>query len=153
MDSFLIRLALPQEAAQLTRIAIAAKRHWNYPERWMELWIPQLTFTPDYFEVNESWVVELDDVLIAFATFQERSGNFWIENMWVLPEYMSKGVGKKLFALSVDLARQRGCNSLQLEADPNAVGFYEKMGLRIIGERQYDLDGHPRILPLMETDL
>lgn len=153
MDSFLIRLALPQEAAQLTQIAIAAKRQWGYPEHWMELWLPQLTFTPKYLEENESWVVEQDGLPIAFTTVQERDENFWIGDMWVLPEYMGKGVGRKLFTYALAIARQRGHKTLLLEADPNAVGFYEKMGLRIIGERQYELDGQPRILPLMEIKL
>lgn len=45
-----IRHALPADADTLTRIAIAAKRHWDYPERWMEIWTPQLTFSPQYFD-------------------------------------------------------------------------------------------------------
>jgi len=149
----LITKADPQDAPILTKLAIGAKRHWNYPERWMELWLPQLTFSPEYFQANESWVVEQDGVPIAFSTVQERNGNFWIENMWVLPEYMGQGVGKKLFTYALNLARERGYKSLQLEADPKAVGFYKKMGLHIIGEHQYELDGQPRVLPLMEIKL
>ncbi|HXD10075.1 MAG TPA: hypothetical protein VN653_08440, partial [Anaerolineales bacterium] len=56
-----IRRVLPSEADVLTRIAISAKRFWNYPERWMEIWIPELTFSPEYFEANESWVAVLED--------------------------------------------------------------------------------------------
>ena len=41
----------------------------------------------------------------------------------------------------------------QLEADPNALGFYEKMGMRKIGERQSEVDGQPRSLPVMEISL
>ena len=54
-----IRRARPEEANELTRIALAAKRHWGYPERWMEIWRPQLTFSIDYFEQNEIWVAEM----------------------------------------------------------------------------------------------
>ena len=148
-----IRRARPDEADVLTRIAITAKRHWKYPEHWMELWIPQLTFKPEYFEANECWVVEQNGDLIAFSTLEERNGNFWVENMWVLPECIGRGIGKKLFTHAVELARQRGYKILQLEAEPNAVGFYEKMGLKIIGEHQYDLEGQPRRLPIMEMTL
>jgi len=148
-----IRRARPDEADVLTQIAIAAKRHWKYPDRWMELWLPQLTFSPEYFKTHESWVVEQDGTPIAFSTLEERNGIFWVEDMWVLPDCMGTGVGKKLFLHAVELARQRGYKILQLEAEPNAVGFYEKMGLRIIDQHQYELDGQPRILPLMEMDL
>lgn len=148
-----IRRALPADAETLSRIAIAAKRHWQYPERWMDLWLPQLTFAPEYFEVHESWVVEQEGLPVAFSTLEERDDAFWVENMWVMPEYMGMGMGRKLFLHAVELARQRGFNYLQLEAEPNAVGFYEKMGLRIIGQHQYELEGQPRILPLMEISL
>lgn len=148
-----IRPVDPNEADALTRIAIAAKRHWDYPERWMEIWTPQLTFSPEYFETNESWVAEQDGILVAFYTLQERDGKAWIENMWVLPGHMGKGVGKWLFLHALKLAHRRGYRTLRLEADPNAIGFYEKMGMSKVGEHRYQLDDQPRILPLMEIIL
>jgi GNAT superfamily N-acetyltransferase len=148
-----IRRALPADAEAVSQIAIAAKWHWQYPERWMELWIPQLTFPPAYFEEHENWVAELDDTPVAFYTWQTRAENAWLENLWVTPECIGRGIGSRLFAHALDLSRQRGCHSMQTEAEPNAVGFYEKVGMRKIGEHQYDLDGQPRILPLMEMEL
>jgi GNAT superfamily N-acetyltransferase len=148
-----IRRAQPHEADILSQIAIAAKSHWGYPEHWMQDWIPQLTFGPSYFEEHESWTLELDGAPIAFHTLQDRDGKAWIENLWVLPAYIGKGLGKRLFQHALGLARQRGYSILQLESDPHAVGFYQKMGMRKIGQRQYELDGQPRILPLMEMAL
>jgi hypothetical protein len=94
-----IRPVDPNEADVLTRIAIAAKRHWDYPERWMEIWTPQLTFSPEYFETNEGWAAERDGVLVAFYTLQERDGRAWIENMWVLPELWAKESGGGCFSM------------------------------------------------------
>jgi GNAT superfamily N-acetyltransferase len=148
-----IRRAKPEEADILTQIAIAAKGHWNYPKHWMQLWIPQLTFAPAYFEEYESWAAELEGEVIAFYTLEERKGNAWLENIWVLPKHIGHGVGKELFTHSLSRALELGYKTLQLEAEPNAVGFYEKMGLRKIGKRQYELDGQLRILPIMEIDL
>ncbi len=148
-----IRRALPAEADALTRIAISAKRHWGYPERWLEIWTPQLTFSPQYFEENESWAAAEDEAPVAFYTLQERQGNAWLENLWVLPEWMGRGIGKRLFLHALDLARRRGYTLLQLEADPNAVGFYEKMGMRRVGERRSEIEGQPRLLPIMEMTL
>lgn len=148
-----IRRVKPEEADTLTRIAIAAKGHWNYPKHWMQLWIPQLTFAPAYFEEHESWAAELEGEVIAFYTLEERKGNAWLENIWVLPKHIGHGVGKELFMHSLSRAREMGYKTLQLEAEPNAVGFYEKMGMRRISQRQYELDGQLRILPIMEIDL
>jgi ribosomal protein S18 acetylase RimI-like enzyme len=149
----LTRRALPGEADALSQIALSAKAHWGYPERWLEIWKPQLTFSLQYFEENESWVAELDNTPIAFYTLQDKNGNAWIENLWVLPEYIGRGIGKQLFSHATELARQRGYKRLQLEADPNAVGFYEKMGMHKIGERKSDIEGQARVLPVMEIKL
>ena len=148
-----IRRVKPEEADTLSQIAIAAKRHWNYPEHWMQLWIPQLTFGPAYFQEHESWAAELNGEVVAFYTLQERESNAWLENIWVLPKYIGQGFGKELFLHVLSHSRELGYTTLRLEAEPNAVGFYEKMGMRKIGEHQYELDGRPRILPLMEIGL
>ena len=148
-----IRRAVPEETTALSQIAFAAKAHWGYPKRWLELWKPQLTFGPEYFEQNESWVAETNRVPVAFYTLQEKDGNAWLENLFVSPELIGKGVGKKLFLHAVELSRRRNYLTLQLESDPNAVGFYEKMGMYKIGEQHSEVDGQPRLLPIMEIKL
>ena len=148
-----IRSADPSEADILSQIAFTAKAHWGYPERWLEIWKPQLTFSPEYFEENESWVAETDGIPIAFYTLQEKDGNAWLENLFVSPTFIGKGLGKRLFLHAAELSRQRGFWALQLEADPNAAGFYQKMGMYKIGERHSQIEGQPRVLPIMELKL
>jgi ribosomal protein S18 acetylase RimI-like enzyme len=150
---FSIQRVRPEQATELSAIAFAAKAHWGYPRRWMDMWKPQLTFSPHYFEEYESWVAVEDARPIGFYTLEERNSNAWLENLWVLPEYIGKGVGKALFMHAVERSRQRGYTLFQLEADPNAIGFYERMGMYKIRERQYEIDGQPRILPTMELPL
>lgn len=148
-----IHRATPEQADELTRIALAAKTHWGYPQRWLEIWAPQLTFSPQYFEKNEGWVACVDETTVGFYTLQEKDGTASIENLWVLPKYMGRGIGKALFLHAVELSRRRGNTTLQLEADPNAVGFYERMGMHQIDEYRYELDGQTRSLPVMEMKL
>ncbi len=137
----------------MTHIALAAKRHWRYPERWIEIWTPQLTFNSEYFEANESWVAVVDDKPAAFYTLLDKDGIAWLENLWVMPEFMGKGTGRRLFLHALEESRQRGYKIIQLEADPNAFGFYGKMGMYKIGELDSEVDGQPRILPIMEMIL
>jgi len=151
--NIMIRHTFPDEADNLSGIAFSAKAHWGYPEHWMKIWKPQLTFSRDYFIENESWTVEINAMPVAFYTFQEKNDNAWLENLWVLPEYIGKGVGKKLFIHALSRSRQKGHLILCLEADPNAVGFYEKMGMYKVGESYYPIEGEVRILPVMEIEL
>ena len=153
MDQISIQRASPHQADRLTSIAFAAKAYWGYPQRWMELWRPQLTLTAEYIEENESWIAFAGEIPIGFYTVQEKNGNAWIENLWVLPDFIGKGIGQLLFSHAVELSRQRGYKILQLEADPNAAGFYEKMGMKKIGERISAIESLPRRLPIMELEL
>ncbi len=54
--------------------------------------------------------------------------------MWVEPDAMGNGHGRRLFEHAVAIARSLGATALELDADPNAVGFYERMGMERIGE-------------------
>jgi ribosomal protein S18 acetylase RimI-like enzyme len=66
---------------------------------------------------------------------------------------MDQGVGKQLFLHATSRSLELGYKILHLEADPNAVAFYEKMGMYKIGERYSEIEGQPRSLPIMEIDL
>lgn len=145
-----IRRALPENAEALTAIAIAAKGYWGYPERWMQIWKPELTFDAEYFEKNESWAANTENQPIGFDTLLEKNDTAWLENLWVIPSQMGQGTGSALFKHALHLSKQRGYHVLRLESDPNAIGFYKKMGAYRIGERLSEVDGQPRILPIME---
>ena len=148
-----IRPASPEDAEALSQIAFAAKAYWGYPARWLQIWKPQLTFVSDYFKVHEGWVAEQDGVPLAFYTLKERENNGWLEDLFVSPDFIGQGLGREMFSHALGLCRQRGYAALQLEADPNAVGFYRKMGMQKVGERQSEIEGQPRILPIMELTL
>ena len=137
----------PEYASILTDITIAAKRHWNYPEKWIQLWIPE------YIAENEVWLAEVDDVIAAYYSLKQDVEGLWLENLWVLPEYMGQGIGRQLFEHALERSRARGEPVLKIEADPNAQSFYEKMGAQRVGQHQYELDSHLRILPIMEINL
>ncbi|MGA7193253.1 MAG: GNAT family N-acetyltransferase [Anaerolineales bacterium] len=148
-----IRRALPEDAKKLTDIAIAAKGHWGYPQRWMQIWSPELTFNSEYFMKNESWTARVDNQLVGFYTLLGKDDNAWLENLWVIPAQMGTGIGSALFKHAIDLSKKSGFQIMRLESDPNAVGFYIKMGAYQIGERHSEVDGQPRILPIMELKL
>ena len=49
--------AKPEDADTLTKISFAAKRHWGYPERWIEAWSDILTMRPEFIAANALWMV------------------------------------------------------------------------------------------------
>lgn len=146
-------LAQPEHADVLTQIAIAAKRHWNYPEAWIQFWIPQLTISTDYIVSNEVWMMLDKEKPIAFYALSQDEEGYELGHLWVLPEYIGNGIGKQLFTHALEKCKLLNIPVLKIYADPNAQTFYEKMGARKISEHHSDLFGEGRVLPIMEMKL
>ena len=129
-----IRRARPDEAAALTEIAHAAKRHWGYPENWIEHWKADLTITADFIANNEMYVAINGEEIAGCCALVLSDSLAELEHMWIRPEHMGNGVGRALFNQIVDRAKQLNAPGLELSADPNAEGFYQRMGATRIGE-------------------
>jgi predicted N-acetyltransferase YhbS len=69
--------------------------------------------------------------------------------MWVVPESIGSGIGKALFLDAMERAASLEVGSVELSADPNAAGFYRRMGATQIGETESAIDGQARKLPRM----
>ena len=148
-----ITRARPEHAEQLTKIAIAAKRHWKYPEAWIQQWLPMLTLSAEYISAHETWLAWGGDEPAGYYSLTWENSDLWLDNLWVSPAQMGNGIGKALFQHALQRSRALGTSVLKIEADPNAQTFYEHMGAHKTGERRADMDGQPRILPLMEFNL
>ena len=140
-------------AEALTNIAIAAKRHWGYPEAWIQIWIPQLTISPEYILNNETWLASINDEPAGFYSLKQEEGSWWLDQLWVRPEAMGQGLGAFLFHHARRRAKLRGASVFRIESDPNAQGFYEKMGARKVDEHRGEVDGQTRVLPVREITL
>jgi len=148
-----IRRAVPEDAETLTEIAIAAKRHWNYPERWIQIWIPLLTFKPEDMSSSEIFAELVDGEMAGFYRLIKNPPRAVLEDLWVAPNFMGRGIGQTLFEHAISSCRSANVFAMELDADPNAQGFYEKMGMHKVGEKKTEVDGQPRILPIMEIKL
>ena len=114
--------ATPGQAKILTQIAFTAKRHWGYPEHWIQLWSPILTITPELIVKYDTYVASVNEKPIGFYALSVEDDKANLEHLWVLPEYMGKGVGKKLFEHVLSRCKEIGVYTLEIESDPNAHG-------------------------------
>jgi GNAT superfamily N-acetyltransferase len=65
-----------------------------------------------------------------FSTFLGRPG-IYLEDLFVIPEYRGRGIGRTLLAHLARLAVERGCGRLEwavLDWNRDAIGFYERLG-------------------------
>ena len=147
-----IRPAATEEAAALTGIAHVAKRYWGYPDDWIQHWQEDLTISPDFISNNQVYVAERDGEILGFYALVIGDQQAELEHMWVAPEHIGTGVGKELFIHAMQAAAGDNISTVEISADPNAEGFYQRMGARRIGEESSEIDGQTRVLPRLAVD-
>jgi GNAT superfamily N-acetyltransferase len=149
--SLVIRKARPSDLPELTRIAHAAKRHWGYSDDLIHLWNNDLTVTTGDLRDDLVFCAERSGALAAFYSVSGTGPSREIEHMWVMPGHIGSGIGRALFDHMIGELRAVGVERLRIESDPNAAGFYERMGARRIGDVPATPAG--RTLPLLELTI
>ena len=143
----IFRNALPNEAEELTQLTLDSKRYWGYPEEWIARWTGELTVRPEYIKKNTVVVAEENAELLGYVSIIEEpqnhvlqvgaykiAGGFFLDNLFIHPSHIRKGIGKKLTAITFDWCSEKQIKLLHVCSDPNAKGFYEKMGAMYLGE-------------------
>lgn len=136
----------------LTRIAHDAKRHWGYPEHWIKHWQDDLTISPEFVAANQVCVAENEGEVLGFYALIIRDDKAELDHLWVAPEHIGTGVGKELFLHAMQRAAGRNVSEVEILSDPNAEGFYRKMGAHRSGETVSEIEGQPRSLPRLTID-
>lgn len=71
-----------------------------------------------------------------YSTWRGKRG-LWLEDLFVLPEFRARGIGRALLAGLADVATARGCGRVEwavLDWNQLAIDFYEKLGARPLDE-------------------
>jgi GNAT superfamily N-acetyltransferase len=146
-----IRPARAQEGERLREIAIASKSYWGYDLERVRQWAAMGDYSPKWLRETEVYVAEADGRAVAWTALIPRGELLWLDDLWVEPAWIGKGVGSRLFRHAVERASELGGTQLEWEAEPNAVGFYEKMGGRYLRDSKPSEWG--RVLAVMGIDL
>jgi GNAT superfamily N-acetyltransferase len=129
-----IRAVRPEEGERLKEIAIASKAFWGYELDQVKEWADRGDFSPEQLSRLVVFVAEADDREVGWVSLEPRDGPWWLADLWVVPEWIGQGVGARLFRHAAAHARAHGAAQLEWEAEPNSLGFYEKMGAKYLRE-------------------
>jgi len=138
-----LRCGVPADLPALNAIALEAKAHWGYSKEQLQAWSEDLTVTAESLLVRPVRVVEEKGQPIAFAQLATDTQPWELWAMWVRPGHMGKGAGKALLAWARGLAAAAGQPDLAIDADPNASGFYQHCGARVVGAVPAPIAGSP----------
>ncbi len=70
---------------------------------------------------------------------KEGNGTIRLRQMAVTDILQGKGIGRVLMQFAENIARDKGFTLMTMHARSNAVGFYEKLGYKIVGEEFYEV--------------
>jgi GNAT superfamily N-acetyltransferase len=128
-----IRPAQPTEATQLTTLALQSKAYWGYDEAFMLACHTELTVTPQRIAAQPTYVLEEGGHIYGFYMLdRDRAPLVELDFLFVLPEAIGRGYGRQLMDHTVATALSFGDETLYIQSDPNAEGFYRACGAVVI---------------------
>lgn len=149
-----IRQARPDEAGVLTELAMRSKASHGYSSAFMEACRDELKIDEEALAQRDVWVAETDDAGIVgfFGLWPPENAVAEVDPLFVDPGFQGRGIGRTLWDSLEHRARAAKATKIRLDADPNAVIFYERMGCVVTGEAPSgSIVG--RLLPQMEKPL
>ena len=143
-----IRKAAPDEAQALSTLALESKSHWGYARATLESWESLLRVSAADVASKPAYVGCIDGNLAGFYTLAPSASAWELDNLWVAPPFMHRGVGRALLGHALDVAIAGGASSVTVDADPHAEAFYLSCGAVRRGERPAPIAGEPdRVRP------
>jgi GNAT superfamily N-acetyltransferase len=141
-----LRYAKPDEVPMLEALQLQSSLEWASDHA-------DLLAHPDAIELpvqsvleQQVRVVEIDSVVIGFSvTIPTGDGAAELDGLFVLPAHMGSGFGRALVDDAADIARGQGLQQLNVIANPNALGFYTRLGFVVTGEAQTRFKPAPRM--------
>jgi N-acetylglutamate synthase-like GNAT family acetyltransferase len=129
-----IRRALPDDCQALRALVRAAKGYWHYSSDYMQVWDYDQCITPEFIVHYMVRCAVDGSEIIGFYAYSTEGEIRELKHLWVAPEHIGTGVGRRLLLDAIEKLRSAGVSKVQIVADPNSEGFYRRMGARRLPE-------------------
>jgi GNAT superfamily N-acetyltransferase len=129
-----IRTAVAAERGALEALQRRSSVHQPMYREQLEAHPDAIELPVEQIEAGHVRVAERDGVVVGFAVLFERVGTACeLDGLFVEPDGMRGGVGRRLVQDAVDVARARGAATIDVVANPQAIAFYEAVGFATTG--------------------
>jgi ribosomal protein S18 acetylase RimI-like enzyme len=107
-----------------------------------------LILGPEGLAEGRTHIAEEDGSVAGFATWAGTAGTIELEDLFVDPGYMRRGIATALVTCIAEILRARGAKRLEVTANPRALEFYRAVGFTDCGVAETDF-GAARRMALM----
>jgi GNAT superfamily N-acetyltransferase len=142
----MIRLGTPSDLDRVTEVYRTASLS-NPGDRDRLLAHPEyLVLEPDGLTEGRTHVAEENGSVVGFATWAETDGgSMELEDLFVDPQWMRRGIATALVSCIADVLRSRGADTLEVTASPDALGFYRSVGFIDVGVAETSFGSAPHL--------
>lgn len=126
-----------------------SKAYWGYDDKFLDLFIQKIGITEDHLKNDHTnRAVYVDGSLAGFFNFVYKNNFLELDNFFLYPKYIGKGLGRFMWKACCQMAKELGAKEFVIWSDPDAESFYLKMGCERIGVRQSPVapDRYPPLL-------
>lgn len=142
------RRAVVEDVTELSKLVLNAKAHWGYSHAQLQIWRASLEVSAASVSAHPTFIGALNGLILGFYSLIPTAAAWDLSDLWVLPAFMGKGVGRALLVHAGQTAALGGATSILIESDPNAEPFYLACGARRIGAVAAPIPGEPnRVRP------
>ncbi len=147
-----LRSARVTEADALTKLCLRSKAVWGYSGDFMRACRNELSLTPDDIRASHVQVAASKDQILGVAQITLKGSVAELDKLFVDPAVLRSGTGRMLFEWARKTAHEAGATVLRMDADPDAAGFYRRMGA--VDDGMVPSGSIPgRVIPRLKIDL
>lgn len=146
-----LRPARPEDAAELSRIALGAKAALGYAPQLIGRWRAELSIDARIIREHLVWAACLEDGRIAgFFSLILCDGGARLDHLWVATDCQRQGIGGRLMDKAWVLAIEHHAGAVSIDAEPLAEAFYLRQGFHRVAVVAAPIPGSPeRMRPQM----
>ena len=108
-----------------------------------------LILGPEGLAEGRTHVAEQDGSVVGFATWAEAGGATELEDLFVDPDYMRRGIATALVSRIAEVLRARGAQRLEVTANSHAMEFYRSAGFTDCGVADTDFGAAARMVLML----
>ena len=128
-----IRDAVIEDLGALTDVVRRSSMS-NEGDRALLLAHPEvLELTAASLATGRTRIVAVEGRIVGFATTRAMDGWLELDDLFVDPDWMRRGIARDLVLDAAAIARAEGLDRIEVTGNDHALGFYQKAGFVVIG--------------------
>ena len=137
-NTVFIRRAREGEDVALTALVMrSVQQQWSYSAEFME-WNPEdIAIAPHHLAEMITNVLEVGGRVVGLYVLRGEAPEMELSRMMIEPDMIGQGYGRVLWNHAVETAHGLGVREITIDSDPNAEGFYLRMGAKTVGQHEW----------------